>query len=186
LSERAAAVPQDLDVAAASPPAGRTGRRGVPGWFALAAGLLLLAVAVAFTWWALVPDTPVQAQDDLIASPGPSDDVLASADGAFAALCLAAGAVVAVALLWRGGRHLLRWSSVSLAGGALAAVVAWQLGRLMGPASVAAQQEAGVEVLHAPLDLSTPLVVLLWPAATACVLFVGLLVWLLVRPPSAD
>ena len=167
-------------------PASTGRRRGVPGWFGVPAALLLLAVAVAFTWWALVPDTPVLAADDLVASPGPSDDVLASADGAFAALCLVAGVLVAVVLLVRARERLLRWASVSLVGGALAAAAAWQLGRLIGPASIAAQREAGVEVLHAPLDLTTPLVVLLWPGATACVLFVGLLGWLLISPPSID
>ncbi len=150
-------------------------------------GLLLLAVAVAVAWWALVPSTPVLTNDDgLVASPGPSDDVLASADGAFAALSLVAGVLVALALLWRGGDRLLTWSGAALVGGALAGALAWQLGRLLGPSSVAAQQEAGAEVLRAPLDLSTPLVVLLWPGATACVLFVGLLGWLLVKPPTSD
>jgi len=173
--------------AGATPDPGGPPARRRSGWVALAAGLVLLAVAVAVAWWALVPDTPVVVDGDgLVASPGPSDDVVASVDGAFAALSLAAGVLVALALLWRGGERLLTWSAAALAGGALAAALAWQLGRLLGPPSVAAQQEAGVEVLRAPLDLSTPLVVLLWPGATACVLFVGLLGWLLVRPPTAD
>ncbi len=159
-------------------------RRGVTGWFAVPVLLLLLAVAVALAWWAIVPDTPVVVVEDLVASPGPSDDVLATADGAFAGLCLAAGALTAIALLVRPGELILRRSSVALVGGTVAAAIAWQLGRLVGPASIAAQQGAGVEALRAPLDLTTPLVVLLWPGATACVLFVGLLAWLLISPPT--
>ncbi len=148
--------------------------------------LLALAVGVAVAWWALVPDTPVRTVEDLVASPGPSDDVLATADAVFAALCLVAGVLAALALLVRPGELLLRRSSVALVGGTVAAALAWQLGRLLGPAPVLAQQEAGAPVLHAPLDLSSPLVLLLWPGATACVLFVGLLVWLLVKPPTDD
>ena len=171
-------------VGAAGPSGVRAGRTG---WLALVVGLVLLSVVVAAAWSVLVPDTPVLRNDDgLVASPGPSDDVLASADGAFAALSLAAGVLVASVLLWRGGQRLLTWSAAALVGGALAGALAWQTGRLLGPPSVAAQQEAGQEVLRAPLDLSTPLVVLLWPGATACVLFVGLLGWLLVRPPTAE
>lgn len=162
-------------------------RHGRAGWVALVVGLVLLSVVVAVAWRALVPSTPVEAGDDgLVASPGPSDDVLACADGAFAALALVAGALVALVLLWRGGERLLTWSAAALVGGALAGALAWRLGRLLGPPSVDAQQAAGAQVLYAPLDLSTPLVVLLWPGATACVLFVGLLGWLLVRPPAAD
>lgn len=184
MSEPATAHHDPSAGAAAWPTAGERVRRGVPGWVAVPVLLVLLAVGVAVAWWAIVPDTPVVAVEGLVASRGPSDDVLATADGSFAALCLVAGALAAIALLVRPGEFLLRRASVALVGGTLAAVVAWQLGGLIGPASLAKQQEAGVEVLRAPLDLTTPLVVLLWPGATACLLFVGLLAWLLISPPA--
>lgn len=169
--------------------AARTGRatRRLPTWFVLGGTLLLLAVAVALAWWALVPQTEVVEVDGVVASLGPGDDVLAGADAVFVLLTLVAGGLTGVAVLTLGRDQLLGAASWGVVGGMPAALVAWQLGRWTGPAPVAAQQAAGVEQLQAPLDLSAPLVLALaWPGATATVVFAGLLVWLLVRPPGHD
>lgn len=161
--------------------------RRLPGWFLLGAGLLLLAVAVALLWWALVPQSEVVEVEGLVTSPGPGDDVLAGADAVFVLLALLAGALTGVGVLVLGREQLLGASTWGVVGGYPAALAAWQLGRWTGPAPVDAQQAAGVERLLAPLDLSAPLVLALaWPGATAVVVFAGLLVWLLVRPPHQD
>lgn len=158
--------------------------RRLPGWFLLGAGLLLLAVAVALVWWAVVPQSEVVAVKGLVTSPGPGDDVLAGADAVFVLLALVAGALTGAGVLVAGRGRLLGAASWGVVGGYPAALVAWQLGRWTGPAPVDAQQAAGVERLQAPLDLTAPLVLALaWPGATAAVVFAGLLVWLLVRPP---
>lgn len=161
------------------------GRRRLPGWFLLGSGLLLLAVVVALLWRAVVPTAEVVEVDGVLTSPGPGDDVLAGADAAFVVLTLAAGALAGLAILVLGRDRLLGAASWGVVGGLPAALVAWQVGRWTGPAPVAAQRAAGVEQLQAPLDLSAPLVLALaWPGATATVVFAGLLVWLLLRPPG--
>jgi hypothetical protein len=161
--------------------------RRLPTWFVLGAALVLLAVAVALTWWALVPQAEVIEVDGVVASRGPGDDVLAGADSVFVLLALVAGGLAGVAVLLLGRDQLLGAASWGVVGGMPAALLAWQLGRWMGPAPVGAQRAAGVEQLQAPLHLSAPLVLALaWPGATATVVFAGLLVWLLVRPPGHD
>lgn len=173
-----------VQVGEAGPSAPVARRRGLPGWFLLVAGLLLLAVAVALVWWALVPQTEVVEVEGLVTSPGPGDDVLAGADAVYVVLTLVAGALTGAGVLVAGGGRLLGAATWGVVGGYPAALAAWQLGRWTGPAPVDAQQAAGVERLQAPLDLSAPLVLALaWPGATATVVFAGLLVWLLVRPP---
>lgn len=171
---------------APDPSASPGDRRLLPAWFLLG-GLLLLAVAVALVWWAVVPQTEVVEVEGLVTSPGPSDDVLAGADAVFVLLSLVAGGLTGLAILVLGRDRLVGASTWGVVGGVPAALVAWQLGRWMGPGSVEAQRAAGVERLQAPLDLSSPLVLALaWPGATATVVFAGLLVWLLVRPPHQD
>lgn len=162
-------------------------RRGLPGWFLLGAGLLLLAVAVALVWWAVVPQSEVVEVDGVVTSPGPGDDVVAGADAVYVVLALVAGALTGAGVLVAGRGRLLGAAAWGVAGGYPAALVAWQLGRWTGPAPVDAQRAAGVERLQAPLDLTAPLVLALaWPGATAVVVFAGLLVWLLVRPPHPE
>lgn len=174
--------------APASPPPTpvRTSVARLPAWVAMVAGLVLAAVVVALAWWVLVPRVPVAEVDGVVASAGPGDDVLAGADATFALLCLVAGALLGVAVLVLGRDRVLGAASWAVVGGFAAALAAWQLGRLLGPPSLAQQRAAGIEQLQAPLDLSAPLALaLLWPGATAGALFAGLLVWLLVRPPHS-
>ena len=157
-----------------------------------AAGVLALGPVVGLVWWLLAPTGAVVVGPDYVlpvgtGSAGPPGDVFAaSQDAVFAAAALVAGAVCGVAAGVHpppGRAALVRWGSVVLAG-LVAPVLAWALGVLLGPESLAAQQAAGADPLVSPLRLSSPAPLLVWSAATCVVTFVVSLASLLVRPPG--
>lgn len=156
------------------------------------AWVIVLGPVAGVAWWLLAPTGAVAAGPGYVVpigtpSAGPPSDVFAAAqDATFAVVALVAGAVCGVAACVRapaGRAALVRWVGVA-AGGLVAPVLAWALGMLLGPDSLAAQQAAGADPLVSPLQLSSPGPLLMWSAATCLVAFVVSLVSLLVEPPG--
>ncbi len=159
-----------------------TGRARAPWWFVAAAGLLLLAVLVGVGWWWWSPREPAVLVDGVPTTTG-SDDFAAVGDAVFSALAAVAGILSGLAVVLRPGRSAVARAAVVVGGGLLAALAAWQLGVLLGPPSIAAQESAGLDPLTTPVALSSPVPLLMWPAMCTATMFFGLLVSLMVRPP---
>ncbi len=150
----------------------------------LAVVLLLLSVAVAVGWQALAPTSSIEMVGGVAASADP-DTPAAVVDALFVALTAAAGAMVGLTVavsLRDQGQQL---AAAAVVGGLAASALAWRLGGLLGPPALRVQQQSGADPLVAPLALSSPLTVLVWPAVTAAALFLGLLVSLVLRPPRS-
>lgn len=162
------------------PPAARS---RVPWWFVAAICLLLLAAAVGVGWWWWSPREPVRLVDGVPTAAG-LDDYAAVGDALFSGLAVAAGLLSGLAVVLRPGRSAVSRAAVVVGGGLVAALTAWQVGVLLGPPSLAAQEAAGIDPLTSPVALSSPAPMLLWPATCTATLFVGLLVSLMVRPPE--
>jgi hypothetical protein len=155
--------------------------RPVLGQAGLAA---VLAVLVGVLWGQLAPTPAVREASGLLVSPT-APEFQAGQDVVFALLAAGAGLLHGAVLIVRGIFRPLS-AVLALVAGGVGSVAAWQLGALFGPASVAVQRQPGSGTLHAPLTLHAPGVLGIWPATTAAVLFTGLLILGLVRPPTAD
>jgi hypothetical protein len=152
-------------------------------WFFTAVGLLLLAVGVGVGWWWWSPREPAELVDGVATTSGP-DDFAAVGDAVFSALAAAAGFVSGLAVVLRPGQSAVTRASVVVVGGFVAALAGWQLGVLLGPPSLAAQQAAGLDPLTTPVALSSVVPLLMWPATCTATLFIGLLFSLMLRPPE--
>lgn len=141
---------------------------------------LLLGLAVGVAWWALAPRGHVVAQPGYLFSVD-DPELAAGQDGVYTLLSAAAGLLLG---LWAAVRpaHVTVGRIVAvIVGGALGALVAWQVGGLLGPDAVGTGQQAGGgPPVAAPLQVHALGLLGIWPAVTATVVFVVLLVGSLV------
>lgn len=161
-------------------------RRGVGRAVAAHAGVAVLVIAAlavlgagaGFLWHLVAPRAEYVLKDGARAFTESVPTEPIAADGWFALIALAAG--VLTGSLAQGVFHRrLLGAVVGLAvGGALAALVAWQVGHWFGAAEY---QEAirsardGTKVL-APLDVRAKGVLTLWPLAATLTVFLGMLI----------
>lgn len=167
-------------------------RPTVHGAIGPAVRVIALGPVAGVVWWLLAPSGAVALGPDFVvpigtSSAGPPSDVFAAGqDAVFAVVVLVSGALCGIATCIRmpaGRATLVRWVTAVLSG-LVAAVLAWSLGMVLGPDSLAAQEAAGADPLVSPLRLSSPAPLLMWPMATCLVAFVVSLVSLLVDPPG--
>jgi hypothetical protein len=162
---------------------GRFERRGLRVAVVTALACLLLGLLIGLAWWWLAPT------GDVIAQPGflfavDDPELAAGQDGVFALLTGAAGAGVGLWVAVRSASWPVHRAVGALVGGAAGAVAAWQLGGLLGPDPVATGPDvtAGTAV-PSPLQLHALGLLGVWPAVTATVAFVALLVVALLGRP---
>ncbi|MEU4498171.1 DUF2567 domain-containing protein [Streptomyces sp. NBC_00210] len=141
------------------------------------AAVVLVAVAIAgvalgLLWLWLAPRVPLISNGKAVFLKDTEGEEAVGADGTFALLALAFGAVSAAAVFWirrRGGIALV----VALAlGGLLGSLLAWGIGEWFGPTDdvVAHARAVGEGVtFDAPLELKATGAVLAWPVAAMVV-----------------
>ncbi|MEU2247637.1 ABC transporter permease [Streptomyces sp. NPDC019224] len=141
------------------------------------AGLVAAVVTVAgvlmgFLWLWLAPRVPLVSDSTAVFLSDSEGEEAIGADGTFALLGLAFGAVSAGLVFWfhrRGGI----WPTVGLAvGSVLGSLLAWQLGTRLGPTDdvVAHAREVGKGVIFdAPLEMHAKGVLLAWGLAAMAV-----------------
>lgn len=154
--------------------------RGISGGRAPAlllpvAAQVLLGVVAGVVWWLVAPTGEVVLAGDIVVAPD-VPELRAAQDGTFALIAVAAGLLGGAWLTVAPGRApALRATGIVL-GALTGSAVAWAVGAALGPPSVAAQLVDDPAVLQSPLALSAYGVLGVWPAVTAAVAFVGLLV----------
>ena len=148
-------------------------------WFgAAAAG----GVPVGLLWWLLAPGGLNLITRDPALGSGTNPDVWLPRDLTLGGLLIFAGCLMGVFLTDKGGRAAQPAFLLSLAGGLVGGVIAWQTGVLSGRlwgAPVEATINASVA-----FSLRSLSVLLLWPAATAVSVFVLSLLNLLRNGPD--
>ncbi|MGY1643780.1 DUF2567 domain-containing protein [Geodermatophilus sp. SYSU D00703] len=109
-------------------------RADLPGALGMTGVLLLCGAPAGLLWWALAPRAQFQVtQDGPVAVGRPSAELLVADDGVFT-LVLAGLGLLAGVVAWRLRRRRGVALLLALAVGTLlAAVLAWQLGQLLGP-----------------------------------------------------
>ncbi|TRV79208.1 ABC transporter permease [Streptomyces sp. 130] len=138
----------------------------------VAAAVTVAGVLMGLLWLWLAPRVPLVSDGTAVFLNDSEGEEAIGADGTFALLGLAFGAVSAGLVFWfhrRGGI----WLTVGLAvGSVLGSLLAWQLGTRLGPTSdvVAHAREAGKGVVFdAPLEMHAHGVLLAWGLAAMLV-----------------
>jgi hypothetical protein len=145
---------------------------------AVAGGLLLAGVPAGLLWWWLAPRADFRIAADGPAAVGQPSQELSVADDSVLVLILVGLGLLAGGLAWallrrRRGVALL----IALAvGTAAAAVVAWQLGELLGPAPTQAQLADVGRVVTTPLRLAAVPALAVGPFSAVLAYLVGALV----------
>lgn len=133
---------------------------------------LALGLVAGLVWWWLAPTGDVVLQDGSLFSVE-DPEVLAGQDVVFALLTAVAGIAVGLWVSIRSDDRPVHRLATALPAGLLGALVAWQVGRVLGPDVPA---DPGLDPFPAPLDLHSLGLLVAWPALTATVVFVGLFV----------
>ena len=136
------------------------------------AGCLVLSLWLGAAWWGLAPKGDVLARDGyLLAVDDP--ELLAGQDVVFGVLSLVLGVAVGVWLAARSAQAPLARSAGAVLGSALGSLIGWRIGRFLGPDAIGAGADAASP---APLDVHALGLLAVWPATTAVVGFLGMLV----------
>lgn len=143
----------------------------------LAAGLIMgVVVGVAFgvIWWRLAPRVPLVVRPDRAVPQGVQPDGYLGADLAFAILAVIAGIAIAVGLARMRREHLLSVLWAALLAGAIGTALMWFVGERLGSVDIeglAATTSTDI-VVDAPLQVSMPALLLMWPITSALVVTV--------------
>lgn len=145
---------------------------------ALAAGLLvgvLAGGALGVLWWRLAPRVPLVVRPGDAFPQGYQPDGYLAADVTFAVLGIIAGIAVAIGLITIRRHHLVWALSAGLLAGGIGSAAMWFVGRRLGSVDIEGLIATTTEdvVVDAPLQVSMPAVLLLWPIATALVVTIA-------------
>jgi hypothetical protein len=144
---------------------------------AVAGGLLLAGLPAGVLWWWLAPRADFRITADGPAAIGQPSQELAVADDSVFVLVLAGLGLVAGALAWRLRRRRGVAVVVALAlGAAAAAVVAWQLGELLGPPPTDAELADVGRTVTTPVRLAALPALAVAPFSAVFAYLVGVLV----------
>ena len=146
------------------------------------AAVLALGVVAGVLWWALAPRTlGVAGVGQAAAYPTP-DYPSAAVITTYSAVTVGAGLLVGIPVVARIDEQVATRAAVFIAAGLPAALIAYGVGFVLGPPTIATQVAAKAAHVQVPLVLPSPLLALAWPAATAVLSTVGLLVSGILRP----
>ncbi|WP_457971846.1 hypothetical protein [Arthrobacter sp. D1-17] len=165
--------------------AGSSGQqqRASRGWL-WAAGIAGSGVPIGVLWWVLAPGGLNLLSGNAAFASGTNSQVWLPRDLVLAGFFVVAGCLVAVLLAGRKDAGSARMLLLSVAAGAVAAVLAWQVGLLAGrwfgdPLDTSANASVA-------FSLRSYSVLLLWPAAVAGGFFAITLLEVLHRPRDRD
>jgi hypothetical protein len=171
-------VPPENPAPAAAEPAGRPwspwreARRDWRSFLGLVGGLAVAGVPLGVLWWALAPRADYRITGGGPVPIGNPSDELLVADDAIFVLIVAVLGIAAGVLTWLARRRRGVAVLVGVAFGTLAAaVVAWQVGELLGPGPTRAA------LTHVGGRVTTSLTLGALPALTVAPFF-AVLVWL--------
>lgn len=154
-----------------------------------------LGALLGLLWEAWAPRVELVVASDGRAYPsGFQPEGYATDDGIAALLCIAAGLLVGIVVLWAASRAVPRERAlvvsliVVVILGTIGALTLWWVGQQRGSFDLATAVAGSGEgdVIMAPLRLRMPGVLVLWPAASVLVLFLAALAdWLRDRRPTS-
>jgi hypothetical protein len=135
---------------------------------------LVAGAALGVVWWRLAPRVSVVVRPDAVFPATYQPDGYIGADVAYAALACLAGVAVTIGLVNMRREHLLSSLWAALISGAIGSALMWTVGIRLGSVDIAGLS-ATIEdkvVVEAPLSLTMPAILLVWPATAALVVTV--------------
>jgi len=136
---------------------------------------LLAGAALGVLWWRLAPRVPLVVRPGDSFPQGYQPDGYIAADVSFAVLGLVAGLAVAIGLVTIRRHHLVWALCAGLLAGGVGSAVMWFVGRRLGSVDIAGLIATTTQdvVVDAPLQVSMPAVLLVWPIATSTVVTIA-------------
>lgn len=135
---------------------------------------IVSGVALGVIWASLAPRVPLIVRPDSAVPQGYQPDGYIAADLAFAGLAVIAGLAIAIGLVRMRREHVLSVLVAALLAGLLGSGLMWFVGTHLGDVDLeglSATIDTDV-VVDAPLRLSMPALLLVWPLASAVFLTV--------------
>lgn len=150
----------------------------------------LSGIALGVVWWRLAPRASVVIRPEGVRPQGFQPEEFLAADVSFAALSLAAGVILTIALASMRRQHLLGVLMAGLLASVVGTFAMWQVGTRLGSVDIEGLVATTEEefVVQGPLEVTMPGVFLMWAIASATVVAVlALGDWLMAhrRPASS-
>ena len=132
---------------------------------------LVSGAALGVVWWALAPRVPVVVRPGVSFPEGYQPEGYLASDIAFGALALVAGVAVTIGLAYMRREHLLSVLIAALLASAVGTAAMWFVGTRLGSVDIDGLVATTTEdlVVDAPLEVSMPVMFLIWAIASAVV-----------------
>ena len=139
----------------------------------LIAGLIsavVIGAALGVVWWKLAPRVSVIVKEGETWPANYQPNEYLGADVAFGALALLAGLGVTIALIYMRREHLLSTLASSVLSGFVGSALMWFIGTRLGGVDIAGLSGTEEVVVEAPLQLTLPAMIMIWPLTAAVVI----------------
>ena len=136
----------------------------------LIAGLISAVVfgaALGVVWWKLAPRVSVIVKEGETWPANYQPNEYLGADVAFGALALLAGLGVTIALIYMRREHLLSTLASAVLSGFVGSGLMWFVGTRLGGVDIAGLSGTEEVVVDAPLQLTLPAMIVIWPLTAA-------------------
>jgi len=132
---------------------------------------LVSGAALGVLWWALAPRVPVVVRPGVSFPEGYQPEGYLASDIAFGALALVAGVAVTIGLAYMRREHLLSVLIAALLASAVGTAAMWFVGTSLGSVDIDGLIATTTEdlVVDGPLEVSMPMMYLVWAIASAVV-----------------
>ena len=138
----------------------------------IVAGLIVGVIsgaALGVLWWALAPRVPVVVRPGVTFPEGYQPEGFLAADVAFGILAVVAGVAITIGLAYMRREHLLSVLVAALLASAVGTAAMWFVGTRLGSVDIDGLVATTTEdvVVDAPLEVSMPVMFLVWAIASA-------------------
>ena len=133
----------------------------------------LSGLALGVIWWRLAPRVPLVVRSGDAYPANYQPDGYLAADVSFAALAIFAGLAVTIGLLVMRREHPLSVLVAGLLAGGVGSILMWFVGSRLGSVDITGLIATTMDeaVIEAPLKVSMPALLLVWPITVALVIF---------------
>lgn len=141
----------------------------------LTAGLIsavVLGLALGVVWWKLAPRVSVIVKSGETWPANYQPDEYLGADVTFGALAILAGIGLTIALIYMRREHLVSTLASSVLSGFVGALLMWFVGTRLGGVDIAGLSGTEEVTIDAPLQLTLPAMMMMWPLTAAVVISV--------------
>jgi hypothetical protein len=128
--------------------------------------------ALGVVWWALAPRVSVVVTPDRVFPEGFQPQEYFAANIAFGALAAIAGVLMAIGLVSMRREHLLASMAAALASSVVGTFAMFWVGSHLGFVDLSSADIPDATVLEAPLEVTLPAMLLMWPLGSSLVILV--------------